>query len=510
MPEIPAFKPVFKDVVPAAQAPAAQRAPDGKSIPDARIDAVLKRLGARTAEITPHIAAQPTPDEVAKPIGDSAQRVTEARDNLEILADLKTESGRVAGIKSKLTGRMTQAEKVRQTTEAQRKLEEAEKQATDIEERAKPDQQAAQMYDKEYLEKQAGKTAKPGVNRNEELIEANKRGGPRTTSKEMTNALRHQDQAQSEVKKEDEAKRPLREQKAAYRAMGISDDEASMLPTPVYEAIRTKIAKQVHGKEVVEAGIQFHQTTYDIAREYAEQNGVPIDPEKYHKVIDAAQNSIWSGEDKNIDYKDIDSLMQEYTEERFYHANLTGGPYARARTVLEPLLARLKIPVGAERVPYIYAFCAAKLTSDAHIFEPSHFVRDLLAETVPVTYIDAYGATHDTSPLGLGYLVGQEAKRELDINNNYPYPVLPNEIGRNEALDYSDTRARVGAALHKANGMLEAFGNRAAPIGSIAQRDFQYSIRGINAHFRAFELDKNTKFIPYYPGHWLLQDKSPA
>lgn len=478
---------VFRDIITPTDAPSRQPlAPDaiGNS---PRVQAVLDRLQRRTEEIAPHIDTQPTSDDIRKPVDRAVNEVAAAKADLEALDDLATESGPAAGLKARFTGRITETELRGKKSLATQDLLDAEAKAARVGEQVAPDVEAATTYNRAYLEKQAGvtrikkdgevvidpTTGKPR-NRNEELIAANIKGaerGPMTASTDMTDALGEQDRTQAKVKAEEEALAPLREQQYQYRLWELPDDEARMLPTEVYQAVRENITRE-HGyktDEAVEAGIRFHQAAYDFASKYADQTGVTIDPEKYKQIVEYAQTNNWS---KGFDnWREVDATLKRYigTDSKV-STHLRNSPYAKARSELEILFNRLQIPEGAERVAYVMGYTASKLTTELNLHKPEHMLRDLLAESLPIAYLDDQGSTHEAQPLGLGYLAGPHAKDQIHVERNWPSPILPGESNRPDIMSYSETRARVLAAVQQANDMTRDFGEKVIRESDYAHR----------------------------------------
>lgn len=356
MPELPAAPSptVFRDRIPPSQAPAAIKSPEQRQ------EAVIKNIQNRSAAFEPLVDTQPSPATLGEHVAASAQAVNAATQEVvqaQNATNVVPESGvNRLGFVRKLFGKQSEPEQKISVEQATSSLEAAVAQQQQVQ----SDAEAAQMYTSDYLKKQTGERA-------EELVEANRHGGPMGVSEKMTQALTYQERVQAQVR--------------FYKENGYDLKEGDMLPLETYEEIKAFIGREKgFGGRITEGeALTAMSAINEVALEYADSHGIPVDEQvlinaytQGRKIVDGVMGS---------DSRAVRDFFSFRKESEHFSINEIGY-YAIGSFQLDRFFKRYNIPEGEARVPYILAYSAGALTTDApRIVAP--ILRDFIADTLP-------------------------------------------------------------------------------------------------------------------------------
>lgn len=362
-PPQPDQAPVFKDRIPPSQAPAAI----GSATPEQAMlkqEAVVQSYEQRATELSPLVGVQPSPSELGQRIESTDQAVTTAAQVLEQTSqgeNVVPESGlNRFGIVRRAMGNRTATEQANDIAQANAALAEAEASRT----QAQGDLQASQMYSNEYIAKQTDPA------RVQELIEANKRGGPMSVSSKMTEALKRQDEIQRD---------PHLAEKRFYREKGYEVPGDKMLPIEVFTSMKALVGKDYNHQEAnVDRLIVMMAAANEAALEYADAHA--LSPEQQHLVASYDLGQRITDGVSGPDFR----LVHNFVERKQERESSSGmhGYYEIGAAQLDDFFNRRGIPEGEARVPYVVAYTAGALANGSPMFL-GPISRDWLAETLP-------------------------------------------------------------------------------------------------------------------------------
>lgn len=355
----PPQPPVFKDRISPDQAPASIGSTTAEQATQKQ-QAVIQNYERRAAELSPLVGTQPSPQEVGERVTSANQTVEAAQQRVGQAATAENvvpESGlNKFDFLRRLMGRRSETEQANEVAAANAVLTAAETSRS----QSQADLEAAQIYSNDYLAKQSD------PNRTQELVEANRRGGPMAVSIEMTNALNRQDQ--------------IREQVRFYKERGYDITANKMLPLEVYTGLRALIGKDYHHQEAdIEGLIVMMTAANEVALGYADSNGLRIEQQRLTDAYDLGQRITdgVTGSDTRMTY---DLVRRKQGREQI--STNDAGYYAVGAAQLENFFNRNQIPEGEERVPYVVAYTAGALANGAaQLLGP--ILRDWLADTLP-------------------------------------------------------------------------------------------------------------------------------
>lgn len=363
-PPQPVQAPVFKDRIPSSQAPAAI----GSATPEQAMlkqEAVVQSYEQRATELSPLVGAQPSPLEVGQRVESTEQAVTTATQALEQTShgeNVVAERGlNRFGIVRRSMGNRTATEQANDIAQANAALAKAEALRT----QAQGDLKASQMYSNEYIAMQTDPA------RVQELIEANKHGGPMTVSREMTQALTRQDEIQRD---------PHLAEKRFYRENGYDVAEDKMLPIEVFTGMKALVGKDYHHQEAdVDRLTVMMAAVNEVALEYADAHA--LSPEQQHLVAsyDLGQR-ITDGVSGSGFTMAYDFAIQKLDGETPWSTGV--GYYTIGAAQLNNFFNKHQIPEGEARVPYILAYTSGALANGVPMYL-GPISRDWLADALP-------------------------------------------------------------------------------------------------------------------------------
>lgn len=385
-----ASPPVFKDRIAPTQAPASIGSATAEQAMKKQ-EAVVQNYEKRASELSPLVGTQQSPQEVETKVISAEQAVEAASSKTEqanTTENVVPESGLYGvGVLRRLMGKRTAAEQANDVAEANAALARAEESRT----QAEADLKASQMYSNEYIAKQSD------PKRVQELIEANKRGGPMAVSIEMVDALNRQDLLQEQVR--------------FYESKRIDIPQDKMLPLDVYMNMKARIGKDYHHQRGdVESLILMMTAANESALNFADSNGLRVEQER---LVDAYDLGL--GITDGVTGGDT-SMVYDFVKRKLGRDYVTAdetGYYAVAAAQLDRLFTRNQIPEGEGRVPYIIAYTAGALANGAAMYL-GNISRDLIADTIPYAKTEMVRKngnwveeTQPSKPRGLGSFVTQ-------------------------------------------------------------------------------------------------------